>query len=428
MQVLIPIAGPSPFFKPEEYFFPKPLVEVRGRPMIELVVSALRRSLPQGRFVFLVPREDAARFSLDATIKLVAGADAQVLTVERPTPGALCTCLLAVDALDPDGPLLISNGDQVIDADLAPILDGFQACGAAAGVVTFPSGHPRWSYVQVDAEGNVVHAAEKQVISAHAVAGLYFFRRARDFLGAAMRCIEVDDHSGGGFYIAPALNQILIGGGRVVHRQIAAAQYHSFYSPQKIQEYTELGRAREAPEAPVEEQGVAALTEGTLCTVLQARAHFQDGRPLLVANADQLVDFDCGAFVADCHARGLDGSILVFRDPARDPKWSFARLDERGLVAEVAEKRAISNLATVGIYYFRSGAAFAAAAVDMLARNDRVNGEFYACPVYNYLIRAGKRIGVYEIAAQAMHGLGTPADLDAYLAATGAPRSMDAPP
>jgi dTDP-glucose pyrophosphorylase len=136
---------------------------------------------------------------------------------------------------------------------------------------------------------------------------------------------------------------------------------------------------------------------------------------VLVANSDQYVDFSVDAFVRDCLDRSLDGSILVFKDTKRDPKWSFARLDGAGLVVEVAEKKAISDLATVGIYLFRRGSDFVRAAVDMIARNDRVQNEFYTCPVYNYMLAQGAKIGTYEVPASAMHGLGTPEDLDAYL-------------
>jgi dTDP-glucose pyrophosphorylase len=81
----------------------------------------------------------------------------------------------------------------------------------------------------------------------------------------------------------------------------------------------------------------------------------------------------------------------------------------------VAEKKPISDLATVGIYFFRRGADFVASAIDMIANNERVNGEFYTCPVYNYAIQNGARIGVWEIPQASMHGLGTPEDLEAYL-------------
>src|SRR5207249_4230233 len=122
------------------------------------------------------------------------------------------------------------------------------------------------------------------------------------------------------------------------------------------------------------------------------------------------------AFLDDCSARGLDGSILVFRDPARNPKWSFAEVNGEGLVARVAEKKPISDLATVGIYFFSRSSDFFDAALDMIARNDRVNNEFYTCPVYNYMIANGRRIGIFEVPGSAMHGLGTPADLEGYVA------------
>jgi dTDP-glucose pyrophosphorylase len=102
-------------------------------------------------------------------------------------------------------------------------------------------------------------------------------------------------------------------------------------------------------------------------------------------------------------------------------------LNSQGLVAEVAEKNPISDLATVGIYLFRRGIDFVRAAADMIARNERVNNEFYTCPVYNHMIAAGQQIGVYEVSPDAMHGLGTPEDLGGYLRSIGAPDSADAP-
>jgi NDP-sugar pyrophosphorylase family protein len=160
---------------------------------------------------------------------------------------------------------------------------------------------------------------------------------------------------------------------------------------------------------------VDRLTEGTACTLLLAQRAIDNDSPLLIANSDQYVDFDVSAFVRDCLDRQLDGSILIFKEPTRDTKWSYAKIDSGGLVLEVAEKKAISDLATVGIYLFRRGRDFIRGAIDMIANNDRVNNEFYTCPVYNYLIRSGARIGVFEIPKSSMHGLGTPADLAEFI-------------
>jgi len=161
-------------------------------------------------------------------------------------------------------------------------------------------------------------------------------------------------------------------------------------------------------------------TEGAACTILHARKFIDNDMPLLLANSDQVVDVDIGRFCGDCEDRGLDGSIMTFPDPTRHPKWSYAKTGPDGLVSEVREKQPISENATVGIYYFTKGKDFVAGAIDMIIRNDRTNNEFYTCPVYNYVIQEGRKIGVFEIAADAMHGLGTPEDLAIYLAARGA--------
>lgn len=157
------------------------------------------------------------------------------------------------------------------------------------------------------------------------------------------------------------------------------------------------------------------LTEGTACTVLHARRHINNEAPLLIANSDQIVDITIADFIDDCRRRGLDGSIMTFIDEKRDPKWSFAMLGSNQLVTQVQEKKAISEYATVGIYLYSHGSDFVDAAIDMFIERDRVNGEYYTCPTYNYAIAARKRIGIFNIPMDAMHGIGTPEDLRAYL-------------
>jgi len=157
------------------------------------------------------------------------------------------------------------------------------------------------------------------------------------------------------------------------------------------------------------------LTEGTACTVLYARKYINNNDPLLIANSDQIVDTDILNFINDCKKRGLDGSILTFVDGHKDPKWSFAKIDGNNLVTEVREKVVISEYATVGIYLYSNGKTFVDAAIDMIIENERVNGEFYTCPTYNYAISENARIGIYNIDYNKMHGIGTPEDLAIYL-------------
>lgn len=157
------------------------------------------------------------------------------------------------------------------------------------------------------------------------------------------------------------------------------------------------------------------LTEGTACTVLYTRKYINSDEPLLIANSDQIVDMNIADFIDDCKNRNLDGSILTFIDEHKDPKWSFAALDENNLVTEVKEKVVISEYATVGIYLYSRGKDFVDASIDMIIENDRVNNEFYTCPTYNYAIKHGSKIGIYNIEFEQMHGIGTPDDLNMYI-------------
>ena len=150
-------------------------------------------------------------------------------------------------------------------------------------------------------------------------------------------------------------------------------------------------------------------TEGTASTLLLAREHIQ-GEELFVANCDQIVDWN--PLQALSIWSGVDGGIATFDCPERDPKWSYAQHDLTGSVKQVAEKVAISQTATVGYYYWKRGEDFVSSAELMISADDRVNGEFYTCPTFNYMIEQG---GIVRIApVRSMQGVGTPQDLKRY--------------
>lgn len=159
---------------------------------------------------------------------------------------------------------------------------------------------------------------------------------------------------------------------------------------------------------------VDSLTEGAAMTSLYAFDLINADEPLLIANSDQIVDIDVKEFILDATQRKLNGSILVFKDD--DPKWSYVKLNDEGYFEELKEKKVISNLATVGMYYFSSGRNYIKFAIEMIIRNDRTNNEFYIAPIYNYMNKLlPNSIGIYEIDKSKMHGIGTPNDLEKYL-------------
>jgi dTDP-glucose pyrophosphorylase len=153
------------------------------------------------------------------------------------------------------------------------------------------------------------------------------------------------------------------------------------------------------------------LTEGAACTALLAKDYINNDNPLFFANSDQFVEWDSNEFMYKMQETDADGGIVSFT--ATHPKWSFAKIDENGLVTEVAEKNPISDIATVGYYYWKNGSDFVKYAEQMIEKNIRVNNEFYVCPVFNQAIEDCKQIRTFNTTG--MWGLGTPEDLNYYL-------------
>jgi NDP-sugar pyrophosphorylase family protein len=165
----------------------------------------------------------------------------------------------------------------------------------------------------------------------------------------------------------------------------------------------------------VEVIDIDGITEGQVCTALLAKKFFDNDEPLMTANTDQYIDCNIDEYLDAMRSRGLDGMIMTMK--SQDPKWSYAATDENGLVVRTAEKEVISEDATVGIFNFTRGRDLVRAAEQMIQDNIRVNNEFYTCPCYNYLIREGKKIGIFGIGEEynGMYGLGIPRDLKLFV-------------
>ncbi len=155
------------------------------------------------------------------------------------------------------------------------------------------------------------------------------------------------------------------------------------------------------------------MTEGAACTTLLAEEYINNDEPLLMANSDQYLDWNSNEFMYSMIADDIDGGILTFT--ATHPKWSFAKLDDSGFVERVAEKDPISDIATVGVYFWTKGSDYVKYCKQMIEKDIRTNNEFYVCPVYNQGIEDGKKIKTYHIDRKQMWGLGTPEDLKRFL-------------
>lgn len=245
MIVVIPMAGGDEAFRERGYPYCKALVEVRGKPLVERVWDCLR-SLGADRYVFVIRKEDAIRFHLHEVLRLM-DPNAAVIRTEGPTAGAACTALLAIEHIEPERELVISNGDQVFASDLGEVVADFRRRDLDAGTMVFDSLHPRWSFVRVGDDGLVIEAAEKRPISRHASAGFYYFKRGGDFIQSATQMIRKDAQVNGAFYVCPTFNELILQHARVGVYPIPREAYISLATPQNLEEYEQhLATHREA--------------------------------------------------------------------------------------------------------------------------------------------------------------------------------------
>lgn len=160
---------------------------------------------------------------------------------------------------------------------------------------------------------------------------------------------------------------------------------------------------------------VSQVTEGAACTVLLAKEFMNNQDQLMIANCDQYIDSDINKYLGVLDDASADGLIMTMK--AYDNKWSYIKLNGKDEIILVVEKEVVSDEATVGVYNYRRGSDFVDSAEKMIAKNLRVNNEFYVAPAYNEMIEDGKRIKYFNIGSlgQGMHGLGTPDDLDKFV-------------
>jgi NDP-sugar pyrophosphorylase family protein len=236
LQIVIPLAGGNQFFEAEEYVYPKPLVEIGSKLMIQWVIDNYSAIIDENvKVIFVTKEPECTKFNIDYTIKLLC-AQSKILKLEKDTKGAVFTVLMALDEIDLNAPLIIANGDQFIDTDIHEVLKYFKKEEADAGVICFNAVHPKWSYIRVE-NNIVIETAEKKPISNKAIAGFYYFAKAALFLESAAKAIQNDRSVNGIFYISLLMNELILLHKKVSYYEIETAKYHSFYSPKKIEEF-----------------------------------------------------------------------------------------------------------------------------------------------------------------------------------------------
>ena len=211
LNVLIPMAGAGSRFEKAGYSFPKPLVDINGKPMIQVVVECLNLN---ANFIYIVQKSHRDKYNLDSLLNLITEG-CSIIEVDGLTEGAACTALLAKELIDNDSPLFFANSDQYVDWDSSEFMYKMQETKADGGIVTFTSIHPKWSYAKVDESGLVTEVAEKNPISNNATVGYYFWKNGSDFVKYAENMIDKNKRVNNEFYVCPVFNEAIADGKKI---------------------------------------------------------------------------------------------------------------------------------------------------------------------------------------------------------------------
>jgi HAD superfamily hydrolase (TIGR01509 family) len=205
MNVLIPMAGAGSRFEKAGYTFPKPLIDVNGKPMIQVVVDNLNI---EANYIFIVQKSHREKYNLDTLLNLIAP-DCTIIDVDGITEGAACTALLAKEFINNEDPLFFANSDQFVEWESLDFMYKMQETGCDGGLVTFESTHPKWSFAKADEKGFVTEVAEKNPISNIATVGYYYWKKGSDFVNYAEKMIGDNIRVNGEFYVCPVFNQAI---------------------------------------------------------------------------------------------------------------------------------------------------------------------------------------------------------------------------
>ena len=218
MNVLIPMAGAGSRFAQAGYTFPKPLIEVNGKPMIQVVVENLN---VEAHYIFLVQKEHYEKYNLKQLLNLIAP-NCDIIQVDGITQGAACTTLLAKELINNDEPLLMANSDQFVEWNSNECLYAFTADNVDGGIVSFKATHPKWSFAKLDTDGFVSEVAEKNPISDNATVGIYYWKKGADYVKYAEQMIEKNIRTNNEFYVCPVFNEAIQDGKKIRMKQIDA--------------------------------------------------------------------------------------------------------------------------------------------------------------------------------------------------------------
>ena len=235
LNVVIPMAGAGSRFQKAGYTFPKPLIDVKGKPMIQVVVESMNID---ANYIYVVQKEHRQKYNLDTLLNLITP-NCKVIEVDGITEGAACTVLLAKEFINNDNPLILTNSDQFIEWNSTDFMYQMNEKDFDGCVMCFEGTHPKWSFAKSDENGIITEVAEKNPISNQATTGIYYFKKGSEFVKYAEQMIQKNIRTNNEFYVAPIYNEFISDGKIIYNYQIPTQNMWGLGTPEDLNYYLE---------------------------------------------------------------------------------------------------------------------------------------------------------------------------------------------
>ena len=208
IKVIIPMAGAGSRFVKQGYTVPKPFIDIAGRMMIERVLDGVR--LQNAEYILII-QENILNEYINIVNYLKNNYKIKFSTVKRLTQGASCTALSVYKYINSDDNVVFVDSDNIFSNKLFNLfIDDARLRSLDGSLLTFVSNDSCFSYAELDRNGYVIKTKEKEVISNHAIAGAYFFKKGKYFVDSAIEMLIYGDKIKNEYYMSNVYNYMIM--------------------------------------------------------------------------------------------------------------------------------------------------------------------------------------------------------------------------
>lgn len=232
MKIVIPTAGKGSRFLDAadlnpEYKKPKPLINVKGKPMVVWAIDSLSKfKVNPGNLIFICRQDQEDEFKISKSLKDLFGDQIKIVFIDQITRGAAETVLKAKEFINTDEDIVISDSDHYFDGSYLyeKVISKDPETQGIIPVFRPPDQEPKWSFSLVE-QGDIITAVgekDKELAEkgAYANIGGYYFTHGNVFVKEVEEAIKENDLTGDEskkeFYVAPIYQKLINKGMKIV--------------------------------------------------------------------------------------------------------------------------------------------------------------------------------------------------------------------